>query len=101
MNFTFRPPWWSTALLCLALFIFIKLGLWQCARSTEKKQLIKIAQQESTKKTFLSKGLKVKAQQQFIVTGSFDNKHSLLLDNQFYQHKVGFDALVPVTTNNG
>jgi len=87
--------------LCLALFIFIKLGLWQCERSAEKKQLIKVAKQESTKQTYLSKSLAVKAQQQLIVQGVFDNKHSILLDNQFYQHKVGFDVLVPLTTNNG
>ncbi len=99
MNFTFRPPWWAAGLLCIGLFIFIKLGLWQCARSSEKKQMLKVSKQESSKITLLSKELKVKLHQQLIVNGPFDNKHTFLLDNQFYQHKVGFDILVPLKTS--
>lgn len=93
---SFKPPLWSVLLSLLAISLFIRLGVWQLHRGTEKSNLLKQHKRHSIKPViFPSKGT-LTLSQALKVTGTFDNDHTFLLDNQFYHHRVGFDVITPM-----
>ena len=101
MKLKFSPPWWGVLLLILGLGIFIKLGCWQLARAQEKSQMLLLAKDRNGSAYKPLSGLSEITQYQHIsVSGTFDDQRIILLDNRFYQHKVGYDVLVPYVVKN-
>lgn len=85
----------ANLLLMLVFFILLSLGFWQMHRADEKKVILQnfVNQQKKTPITWNRQNLA-----QFVpvqLTG-----HALqnlfYLDNQFYQHRIGYHILVPV-----
>lgn len=85
------------ALLIVALFV--RLGFWQLDRAHQKEYLLKqyrqTAQKPMTDLTPIAAN--PKAHQYFFVqvTGHFDLAHPIFLDNQFYNHLVGYHVIYP------
>ncbi|MBI4356557.1 MAG: SURF1 family protein [Gammaproteobacteria bacterium] len=83
--------------------MFIALGFWQCDRAKQATRRTMLYQENhkkiqelSTTKTLPSRDfLHVKAR------GFFDTKHTILLDNQIYQHRIGYYVFTPFIPENG
>lgn len=83
---------------CIGLFM--RLGVWQWSRGLEKAAILKRHGRTHPLKD-LNQGVAVKPGDSVRASGHFDNQHSFLLDNQFYQHRVGFNVLTPLKLENG
>lgn len=96
----FKPAWWSVLLSLVCICLFMRLGVWQWERGDEKSALLKW--EHAKKPVFqLTRHSKVKAGELIAVSGTFDNQHTFLLDNQFYHHQIGFDVITPIKLSNG
>lgn len=98
-RYIFKPSWLHVTLLVLFFPTFIALGCWQLHRAEFKQQLLleyKARLQQPpltlTDKTVIGPQLRyapVKLQ------GYFDNHHTILLDNQFQNHQLGYYVISP------
>jgi len=90
-------------LMCLAFFVlFLVLGHWQWQRADYKESLRLRYQQGEvseplTIKQIIALGKDVNTFP-VVIDGSFDNSHSVLLDNQVENMSVGFQVLTPLVT---
>lgn len=92
-------------LTSLVLCLLISLGVWQLHRAAEKRLLLndfsahakmdylKISDLDKTEK-------KLSALRYFPIKikGYYDNFHTFLLDNKFYNHQLGYEVLTPFFT---
>ena len=89
-----------TALICL---FFLQLGVWQLKRAHEKEDML-IAEHRlllQAPMDWPARGIKDPMQYQRLhVLGTF-LKVTLLLDNQHYQHQLGYNVLSPLLLTNG
>lgn len=94
----FRPGWLPTCVVLLLLPVLIGLGFWQLQRADEKRQIMAAhALQEMAEPVTLTQ-LETMPEQAYTrvkLTGTFDAKHSLLLDNRIHDGRVGLDVLQP------
>ncbi len=93
-------PWWAWLLLILGVSLFVRLGCWQWQRAEQKAQLLRHAKTASKQFSALYSVTEAKPQQGLTVKGQYDSKRLILLDNQFYQHTMGFDVLIPFKTTS-
>lgn len=98
---TFRPPWWGIILCVLGVGLFTKLGIWQWHRAQEKEALLSAQASQAQQTVLFKEGMQLTALQRIRVTGAWDNAHTMLLDNQFFKHQVGYDVLVPLKLSSG
>jgi surfeit locus 1 family protein len=97
-------------LMLVVLITLLELSLWQYDRGMEKEQRTSriIALNKKAPLT-LDEIINLSTQQQFTskdsindvpvtISGSFDNKHVFLLDNQVDQHKLGYRVLQVIET---
>ncbi|MHC6646982.1 SURF1 family protein [Alteromonas sp. HB246098] len=94
-------PWLITG---FSVAIMCGLGYWQLDRMVQKQQrLASIAQKQSNGTLSLEEALNQTDPRDITVSfsGSLDANHLLLLDNQIYNQRVGFDVIAPVYTNAG
>ena len=98
-NFTLRLLLILIAVAGIALLI--ALGCWQLSRA-EQKRLLQIEYETRTKQapinfvtftTYANPATLI--YYRLRVTGHFDNTHSFLLDNRFYQHQLGYEVITP------
>jgi surfeit locus 1 family protein len=87
------------------LALLISLGFWQLNRAEEKRQLIVLQtqrqQQELINLTATSPDdLELLLYTKVHVTGSFDNNHQFLLDNQIQEGRAGYYVLTPLRVSN-
>lgn len=86
------------------IILFIKLGFWQLNRSQEKKFLItKLNNLDNfsiTKINNLDNLKQTNYLEKISLIGYFDFEHQILLDNQFYNHQLGFNILTPFISDN-
>lgn len=103
MGFVFRPTYKACFLLLLGLVIFIRLGLWQWHRAEDKQHLLDVASAASAKPAVLSSANQpsLSAFQAVTAQGHYIQDKIILLDNRFYQHRVGYEVLVPFRTDDG
>lgn len=99
-HYCFAPSLWMSLLTLLTLGLFIKLGMWQLQRATEKQALIERYQHNSQSKPLQLQQMTVQDTKRFqfrplIVQGNFDSQRTFLLDNQFYHHQLGYHVLTP------
>lgn len=94
---------WRFGILALLFCLFFsRLGFWQLARADEKKQLL-VAQQQLAKQAPINwqSGNALPTQYQPIRVRGHFLPVTLLLDNQHYQHQVGYDVLSPLLVDKG
>lgn len=94
-------PWLLTAISVSAM---CGLGFWQLERMIQKQQrLASIAQKQSNGSVSLLTALAQPDPRDINVTfnGEPDTAHLVFLDNQIQDKRVGYDLIVPVSTNAG
>lgn len=94
-------PWLLTAISVSAM---CGLGFWQLERMIQKQQrLASIAQKQSNGSVSLLTALAQPDPRDINVTfdGEPDTAHLVFLDNQIQDKRVGYDVIVPVSTNAG
>lgn len=94
-------PWLLTAISVSAM---CGLGFWQLERMIQKQQrLASIAQKQSNGSVSLLTALAQPDPRDIKVTfdGEPDTAHLVFLDNQIQDKRVGYDVIVPVSTNAG
>lgn len=105
-RYCFSPRWLPTLATLLVLPLLISLGVWQLHRAAEKRVLQDYYQARAQAAPIDINHLStIQKDLQFysvMMTGHFDNAHTFLLDNKFYQHKVGYQVITPfmVKDNN-
>lgn len=92
---------WHYALLGLALFLFIYLGVWQLFRADEKKQLMRAASIFSHQDPVLFNAKKERPEhyQRLRIKGHF-LPFFILLDNQHDEHRFGYHVINPFMLKN-
>lgn len=95
----FRIRNWKLALLALFLFcVFIGLGMWQLTRANLKQQLLNTFTERTLHSPFSARDLSTIKDWRFYrvqLTGTFDNKHTFLLDNKIHLRQVGYEVYTP------
>lgn len=98
-EYCFRPQWKFILLTLLFISLFIKLGLWQLHRAKEKELLRQSFESQLKAQPLQLSQIHTDIRQYryFAVQakGSYDNAHSILIDNKFYQHQAGYQILTP------
>ncbi|MHB1527917.1 MAG: SURF1 family protein [Acidiferrobacteraceae bacterium] len=95
-----RPGLWPTLAAIAAIALFVRLGFWQLHRA-HQAQAQRDAYQARIKQTPMApgRGLWDPAKLRFrrvVVSGRYDPRHQILLDNQFSGANVGYDVLTPL-----
>jgi surfeit locus 1 family protein len=96
----FTPSYLATGVLFLLTALFVYLGMWQTWRGAEK---IAIEQEfAAAKPQLLEQAIKQESRFARIdVSGHYDNKRHILLDNQIWQGRVGVHVFTPFYTDEG
>ncbi|MEO4047984.1 SURF1 family protein [Pseudomonas sp. CAU 1711] len=94
----FRPGWLPSIAVALLLPLLLGLGLWQLARAEEKRALLEgfAAREQAAPMsvTELERHADL-AHLRIRLSGQFDERHSLLLDNRQRDGRVGVELLQP------
>jgi len=99
-KYQFKPRLITSLLVLLLLPALISLGFWQLSRADQKRRIIA----EQNAKMALAPE-KISAQmtdsgnlqfRRLLVTGSFDNKHLIYIDNKIHQSRVGYQVVQPL-----
>lgn len=80
-------------MLVVGLLLTIRLGVWQLNRADEKRLIVKASTEPSVASTLTPDGMPPAPFQKLRVTGTYLANNPLLLDNQLYQHKLGYQVL--------
>lgn len=96
-----RFSWRMGLLTVLAISLFVRLGFWQLQRAEEKRQLLR-ANEHALHLTprHLTVHELPKPYQRVLASGHF-LPEVLLLDNQHYQHQLGYHVLCPFALDQG
>ena len=96
----FQPSVIATVMLFLLAALFANLGMWQTRRGAEKAAT---EQQFETADTMLLKNA-IAQKSRFAridVSGRYDSRRHILLDNQIWQGRVGVHVFTPFYTGEG
>lgn len=101
-NRSFTPSWKMSVLTLFAVLLFITLGFWQLHRFSEKKGMLGAYHQyhSKTPSILLIENKKPNPYEALKITGQY-LPFTFLLDNQIYQHQVGYNVLSPFLLKNG
>lgn len=102
-HFIFMMPRWRFIFLAIAGIWFLStLGVWQLNRADEKRSmLMHYARLHKASPIALNNGIKkIENYQAIQANGTYDNTHVFLLDNQFYQHQLGYEVIQPFILPN-
>jgi surfeit locus 1 family protein len=95
---------WKLALLSLLLLaLFIFLGCWQLSRAWQKEVLLREFALRIKHPPLSASALVTANDERFyrvILTGTFDNIHTFLLDNKIYEGRVGYEIYTPFSTTD-
>lgn len=96
---SFKIQNWKLTLLSLVFIsLFIGLGFWQLSRGREKQAIITEFQKRTKQPPYSASDLSNVRDWRFYqveLTGTFDNKHTVLLDNKIYNGKIGYEVYTP------
>jgi surfeit locus 1 family protein len=81
-GFRFRPPWWGAALAVAGCAAGIALGNWQTDRAAQKR----------------AAGAAV---ERLSLSGSFEPKHTVYLDNKLHRGAPGYEIVQPLRLKDG
>lgn len=87
------------AILAFVLIaLFTTLGLWQLSRAHQKQSLLQSFAARTLHTPFSARDLNTIGDWRFYrvtLVGTFDNKHTFLLDNKTYQRRIGYEVYTP------
>jgi surfeit locus 1 family protein len=83
------------AVLCAIFFLLLSLGFWQLHRADEKKIILQGFAEQQKQSALNWNGQKLLQFTPIHMKGRA-LKTMFYLDNQFYQHKIGYHLIVPV-----
>ena len=96
----FRPALWPTVVTVVLFALLLGLGFWQLDRADQKKALISQYGGEQARTVLrLDADLKSTTGLNYrsaTVTGHYDTRHQLLLDNRTHAGRVGYQVLTPL-----
>ena len=98
VTYQFTPKWSLTVITLFGLVLLLSLGSWQLRRADMKRTLLQnYSRNRSAPMMPLAQLTAGENNDYRAVTlhGQFDDAHSLLLDNQIFQHQVGYLVLTP------
>ncbi len=103
MNKNIRYIRFGSFILFIVIMIafLVRLGFWQLSRAEEKK--LRLAQLSNNTQAPLHSLAKVSADDfgtKIVITGIFDSKKAVLLDNQIHEGRVGYRLFVPFSTQD-
>lgn len=104
-NYCFAPTLFPSLLIIILLPLLVYLGFWQIHRGDIKNQIQKLFFQRSLLKPInLNQNKNIDLDKNYFpskMQGHFDNKHTFLLENKIYLHKVGYEILTPFILHAG
>lgn len=96
---SFRIKNWKLAILAFIFIVFFTgLGCWQLARATEKKSLLASYEKRMQQLPLAANQINTEEDLRFYRTtlvGSFENQHTVLLDNKTLHGQVGYEVYTP------
>lgn len=103
---SFQWQWNWKILLFVAFFlpVLVYLAFWQVSRADEKQQLLKTYDQRKIDAPITLSELSKSADQLYVrvkVTGEYDNRSPLLLDNRVRRGRPGYEVISPFQTTEG
>ncbi|MGS2723477.1 SURF1 family protein [Porticoccus sp. GXU_MW_L64] len=104
MNRHFAPNTKILLLAALLLPVLLYLGNWQLGRANEKRQILAQLETRSALPPVPLEQLLGEPEtryRQAQTSGSFDNRHSFLLDNRVRDSRPGYEVITPFYTNSG
>lgn len=90
--------WKLMLLACVFIALFCGLGTWQLQRAAEKNLLLAAFQDRSKQAPLTVQQLTQNQDWRLYranLVGTFDNQHSLLLDNKTFHGQVGYEVYTP------
>lgn len=104
-RFVFRFRMVPTLVTLLLLPILVSLGLWQLERAEEKAGLLETHAYWASGPPLKLDGSVTDPRslhlRRVLLTGSYDNHHQFLLDNQVHNGRVGYQVLTPLRFDQG
>lgn len=101
----FRPALIPSLVTLVLLYILISLGQWQLGRAALKDDIQnKINTRTGLEAVSLASISTHTEEQQFLpvnATGTYDNEHQVILDNQVLNHRAGYDVYTPFIRESG
>lgn len=96
----FRPGFWPSIATLLLLPVLISLGFWQLDRAEEKRE-IQTRVEQRTRAASLHIGASLEPAEQVryrnaTVSGTYDARYQLLIDNKFHNGRVGYQVITPL-----
>jgi surfeit locus 1 family protein len=103
-SFRFTPKLIPTVAAMIAMALTASLGKWQLNRAAEKIRLQTDYEIKTSQPSIIYNGknnsIKSITYMNIKVTGEFDVKHEIFLDNKFHNNKPGYHVVTPLRTNN-
>jgi surfeit locus 1 family protein len=103
-RYQFTPSWFGFVITLISMTLFVKFGLWQYGKA-QTKLLIRTANEAASRSSVISfpKNIRMLDKdlteywqyKKVIVSGSYDAKYEILLDNQTEAMQVGYHVLTP------
>jgi surfeit locus 1 family protein len=94
---------WKLAILAVVFIcLFTSLGCWQLSRADQKKLLLKSFDDRTTHVPYGASDLKQPGDWRFFrvnLAGTFDNQHTVLLDNKISHSRLGYEIYTPFKAN--
>lgn len=100
----FRFDWKLSLLTVLLLPLLLVLGFWQLAREQEKLQIQQQYEARQKQQPVALQTLDPAADLQYRqveLQGRYDNTKVFLLDNRIHQGRAGYEAVVPLASDDG
>mgnify|MGYP000595388326 CR=1 FL=1 len=97
----FKPGLIPTIVTLIMLPILVRLGFWQIDRAKEKEQIQTMYEQRAQLPAIditqrITDNIESIHYRRVVVTGKFDVKHQILLDNKVHDQVVGYEVLTPL-----
>ena len=96
----FRPPLWGTIGLVVGCTICCTAGFWQLGRAEEKQTLFTAFEQsadnEALRDPITDEDVEKYLYRRITLTGRYEPKHQILLDNMVHKGQPGYQVLTPL-----
>lgn len=103
-RYIFAPKMVFVGLTAVAVALFSWLGVWQIHRADEKRSMLAhFATMRDMPPVWLKETeiQPIENYQPIMIEGAYDNRSIFFLDNQFYQHQVGYEVIEPFVSTSG
>lgn len=104
LNREFNPSIFISLVTLIAVLLFISLGIWQLERATHKRDIVNRfeARLQAEFKEFAEiVSLDDMQYRKVILRGRYDDRHTMLVDNQLNNGQAGFHVVTPFNLDDG